>query len=144
MPVLDEIMEQRRKLKKRTIYSELITDIDDEISSDVDIEMPVSSTESSLDISNDSIKMSPQEHPSLSENLSEELCMDTYTAIEQNKTKQLQNAVILLSQELTKYESKENVLKLCNEYLSRDVFEMVKFHIDVKEKINAEIEEDKY
>ncbi|XP_025419052.1 52 kDa repressor of the inhibitor of the protein kinase-like isoform X2 [Sipha flava] len=144
----DEILDLRRNLKKRTIYSELIEDTDNEILSDVEFENPESLIEPSLDISYNSsssfIQMSSPIQSSLSENYSNELSTETYIKPELGKINQLLNAVILLSQQLKKYESEEDILKLCDKYLSPELFKMVKLHMDVKLEMNVDIENNKY
>jgi hypothetical protein len=146
--ILDEILDLRRNLKKRTIYSELIEDTDNEILSDVEFENPESLIEPSLDISYNSsssfIQMSSPIQSSLSENYSNELSTETYIKPELGKINQLLNAVILLSQQLKKYESEEDILKLCDKYLSPELFKMVKLHMDVKLEMNVDIENNKY
>lgn len=135
-------------MEKRTIYSELIEDTDDEILSDVNFENPKSLIESSLDtsygLSESSNKMSSPIQSSPSENSSDELSIETYIEPEQGKINQLLNAVILLSQQLTKYESEETILKLCDEYLSPELFKMLKLHMNVKLQMNVNIENNKY
>lgn len=117
-------MDQREKLNRRTIYSDLISDIDKDVSSDDDdfLENPFTmSPDSSENSSTQTFSHSPE---SSLNNLQQAL------ENEKLKVEQLKKTVIYLSQKLITYESKDNVDKLCEKYLSKDLHSLIQSHID--------------
>lgn len=124
LTILDYILDQREKLKRRTIYSELISDIDKDVSSDDDdfLENPFTMAS----VSNKNSSTQTQSHPP------ESPLNNFQQALENEKVKveQLQKTVIYLSRKLITYESKDSVVKLCEKYLSKGLHSLIKSHID--------------
>lgn len=122
--ILEHILEQREKLKRHTIYSELISDIDKDVSSDDDEFLENPFTMSSISNKNISTQTFSQSQESSLSNL--QLALEN----EKAKVEQLEKTVIYLSRKLIAYESKDNVVKLCEKYLSKGLHSLIKSHID--------------
>lgn len=117
-------MDQREKLKRHTIYSELISDIDKDMSSDDDEFLENPFTMPSIAINDTSTETFSHSSESSSSNFQQAL------ETEKEKVEQLEKTVIYLCRELIVYKSKDNVVKLCGKYLSKGLHSLIKSHIN--------------